>query len=525
MPNSLLSDPLAFGMYYCPEHFRDKSPDFHVHIIRAALANQYLAVVAPRGSSKSTLLTFLIPLWSICARRCRYIIILQSTFEKASTSIATIADEIRDNDDLKSAFGVKLERDSRGDMIFVHPPQAGEASGWRTRVLGKGADQIVKVRGEKFGAYRPDLILIDDLEDDVTSRNKDLREQLRMDFNRAVLPAVDPKKHQIIAIGTIFHDDSLISRLVNPDYFPKFKKLFFTARYKDPVTNIETSIWPERWSLDELKELETEDPNVFATEMMNDPASGDMSKFKKSDFRYWRMRENEYILYDDTDTVCAKGKMTDCKWAVACDLAWEERRDSDFSVILPGFLTPNSEILLDEYTCVKGLRPDQMFEILFPMVKRLTQLTKEPGPVGFEKAKLEKVVKWLMEKEMRRRNEFIWLKDVLWDADKLQRIYTRLQPRYAQHVIYHRHGMTELEYQLMRIPHGTHDDLPDAAQSLVQLLVYPKVEKKEPAKKNAEDEFNWWREKAKSWQHPQKQVYRFGQKNKPVNIPAQESFR
>ena len=486
-----------------------------MHIIRAALAHQYLAVVAPRGSSKSTLLTFLIPLWSICAKRCRYIIILQSTFEKASTSIATIADELRDNDDLRSAFGVKLERDSRGDMIFVHP------DGFRTRVLGKGADQVVKVRGEKFGAYRPDLILIDDLEDDVTSRNQDLRQQLRTDFNRAVLPAVDPKKHQVVAIGTIFHDDSLISRLVNPDYFPKFKKLKFTARYGTP----ETSIWPERWSLDELKAMELEDPNTFATEMMNDPSSGESSRFLKKDFRYWRMRENEYILYDETDTVCAKGKMTDCKWAIACDLAWEERRESDFSVILPGFLTPNSEILLDEYTCLKGMRPDQMFEMMFPLAKRLSQLTKEVGPIGFEKAKLEKVIKWLLEKEMRRRNEFIWVKELIWDADKLQRIYTRLQPRYAQHVMYHKHGMTELEYQLMRIPHGTHDDLPDALQGLVQLLSFPKQASQPSQKKNAEDEFNWWREQARIWKKPEVKKYRFGQKNKPFELPALKSFR
>ena len=224
--------------------------------------------------------------------------------------------------------------------------------------------------------------------------------------------------------------------------------------------------------------------------------------------------------------MCSKGSLRDCQWSIACDLAWEERRTSDYSVAMPGFLTPSNEILVDTYLCKKGLRPDELFEWLFVAVARLKKVTGSNGFIGFEKAKLEKVVKWLLEKEMRRRGEFLLLKDLIWDSDKLQRIYTRLQPRYAQHAIFHQKGMDELEYQLIRIPSGTHDDLPDTLQGLCQLLSYPKNTPSCPPKKDAEAEFNWWRQKAiDSRVKTPVTKFPFGKRKAFVGIPATNSYR
>jgi hypothetical protein len=513
-------------MYYAPEHFTDVSPTFHVEILNAALNYQYLAVVAPRGSSKSTLLTFLLPAWAICFKKHHHIVLLQSTFEKAATSIATITDLLR-SDQVKTDFGMVIEKDTKGEVIFRHP------DGFRIRVIGKGAEQMSKIRGEKFGAWRPNLIIMDDLEDDVTAKNAELRVQTRQLFDRAVVKSVDKAKHQIIAIGTIFHDDCLISRLIHKDYYPDYKKLFYQVRMSrnsfNPVTETyeaeEYSLWPERWSMAEIQQEELDDPDTFSTEMMNNPSSGASAKFKKEDFREWRMADGQYLLYDDTGTIVSKGPMKDCVWAISCDLAWEERRTSDFSVAMPGFLTPQNEILIDTYLCKRGLRPDELFEWLFVASARLQKLTGSVGYIGFEKAKLEKVVKWLLEKEMRKRGKFLLLKDLIWDSDKLQRIYTRLQPRYAQHVVYHQKGMDELEYQLIRIPSGTHDDLPDAEQGLCQLLSYPKQGSKPAAKTTAEDEFKWWQKQTQIVKHPEKKSYVFGRKERIKEIPSSRSYR
>jgi len=230
----------------------------------------------------------------------------------------------------------------------------------------------------------------------------------------------------------------------------------------------------------ELEELEKNKPTVFAKEYMNDPVSGSNVRFEKKDFRYWRNENGRYILFGPENEVLTTGLLSDCRAAIACDLAWKEKRSSgaDSTVILPGFLTPDSNILLDDYVTKTGMRPDEFIEQIFLMVERLQKITGGDVPVGFEKAMLENVTQWMMKKDMKRRNQFISTRELVWDADKETRIEIRLQPRYSQHAIFHKQGMGDLEQQLLRFPSATHDDLIDAEQGLVQLLKFPKGKSK-----------------------------------------------
>jgi hypothetical protein len=471
-------NPLLFGMYYCPHHFRKNSPAFHLKILKSAIKYKFLSIAAPRESAKSTMLSFLYPLHCICFKKKRFIIMVSNTFSKAAQSLETIKYEIKDNVKLKQHFNIEIIKDAEGNSIF-------KQNDFQTRVLCKGAEQIGSVRGEKFGAYRPDLVLVDDLEDDELVRNPDRRLALKEAYDQALIPAADKEFGQILVVGTILHYDSLMSNLVSKDYYPEYKKLFFKAKIEKD--NKIFSLWPEKWSVDYLQYLEKEKPSVFAKEYQNDPVSGVLSKFNRSDFRYWQASSNNYTLLDEYNRPAYKGLLSDCKAAIACDLAWEIKRSNDFSVILSAFLTPQSDILIDSYICKKGLRPNEIEEILFSLEARLKSITGSSVPIGFEKAKLEKVMQWLLKKAMQKRNHFLIFKDLLWDADKITRIVTRLEPRYAQHSIYHKKSMGDLELQLLQIPDGAHDDLPDALQGVVQLLQYPKQEKKEEEKKDMLD--------------------------------------
>jgi hypothetical protein len=190
---------------------------------------------------------------------------------------------------------------------------------------------------------------------------------------------------------------------------------------------------------------------------------------------------------------------------------------------VPAFLTPQSDILVENYICKKGMRPHEIEEVIFSMEERLRTLTGTSVPIGWEKAKLEKVIQFLLTQAMKRRNQFLLFKPLQWDTDKIQRIETRLEPRYAQHTIYHRRNMGELEYQLLRFPSGVHDDLPDALQGLVQLLQYPKTIRKIEVEKD--DEFEWWRNQALKIRKPNKETFIFGVKGKKIEIPAKSAYR
>lgn len=516
-------NPLAWGKIHFPHHFRSTSPAFHMKIMDECLANRYLAIQAPRESAKSTIAAFLYVIHCVAFKKKRHIVILQNTFKKAKETLNTIKNEFKENDKLKRQHGVTVFRDAEGDSILKHP------DGFKTRLFCTGYEQMGSVRGEKFGAYRPDLIVLDDLEDDDMVRNPERRQNLMDNFDDAIVPAKDMETGQIIAIGTILHDDCLMSKLVSPDYYKEYRKLFYVALFNDRITKKERSLWEQKWSVADLKEIQRTKPSKFAKEYQGDPVSGSLKNFDKKDFRQWHVEENHYVLLDSHGKVVSKGLLSDCRASIGCDFAWEEKKGSDFCVAMPIYLTPNSDILVDDYFCERGVRPNQLEEVLFLMEKKLRDTTNKLVYIGMEKAKIEKVMKWFLKQAMRRRNRFLTIKDIPWVHDKVSRMVIPLQPRYKMHTVYHKSGMGELEYQLMRIPSGTHDDLPDALQVAVRCLEFaPKKKEENVSRDTFEDShFNWLRERHIKAQKPKtKTPFVFGKKLfGSTAIPAKTSWR
>lgn len=467
----------------------------------------------------STLLCFNLPINRICYKKKRFIIIISNTFSKAAKHLQTIKEEILHNQFLKALHpNITLEKDAEGDAIFVHP------DGFKTEVLCKGYEQIPSIRGLKFGAYRPDLIIGDDMEDDEMVLSQERRKKLQDDFDTALIPAGDRDNCQFIFIGTVLHDDALIAKLISPEYYHEYKKLKYVAHI-DADTPNERSLWNEKWTVEQLKEIRKTKPATYAKELQNDPVAGGERRFKRDDFRYWRMAGAEFTVMDtDVRKPVGKGSFRDCKAAIACDLAWSEKRTADRTVLMPGLLTPDNNILLLEYVHELGLRPDRIADYLFTMVERLEKMTGTYVSVGFEKAMLENVTKWVLREEMKKRNKPIVTKELLWDKDKLARIESRLMPRYSQHMIFHLEGMGDLEHQLERFPYGTHDDLIDAEQGLVQLLQFPKTHLKGEI---PEDNFNWWRKQAlKLRQKPKHRLGVFSVNKKQIpSIPYKVTWK
>ena len=502
-----------WGNYFFPHHFRGPSPKFHIKIIKETEKNDLLAVAAPRESAKSTIINFLVPIKAIALKKRRFVVIIQSTYEKACGSLETIKKEVVENQRLKDAYGIGMRRDAKGDTIFRHP------DGFEIQVLCAGREQIPDLRGRKFGAYRPDLIILDDVEDDEMVKNPERRVEMQRYFDDVVMLLGERGRVQLIMIGTILHDDSQMAKMVSPNEYKAFRKLLY--RGLNEIKGQKVSLWSYKWTVDELIEMSKVNPIKFAKEIQNDPSTGLLQDIHREDFRYWYVEEGQAVLLGESGQIAYRYDLSTCKAAVSCDLAWEEKREGDYSVIMAGFLTPQSDILIESYISKKGLRPFEIYEILFSLEDRLRSITGSSVPFGFEKAKLEKVIQFLLKQEMKKRNKYLIFKDLLWDRDKITRIVTRLQPRYRQHAIFHKKNMGDLEAQLVRVRSAKHDDLADAAQGLVQLLEYPKKEKK-PKKK--EDAFMWWRKQAIEFRtKPQqrKKPYVYGMKNKRFEIPAQ----
>ena len=475
----------------------------------------YVAIKAPRGSAKSTVTTFLDTIHGITLKRERFIVIVQNTYAKAAGSLNNIKYEFRYNKKLIDDFGVDMEvKDAEGDTIFSH------GDGFMCRVLCKGADQLGSIRGERFGAYRPTLIIVDDIEDDEMVKNPERREELEKQFNEVLNYAGEAGETRIVVDGTILHDDSLLAKMISADKYTRFEKLKFMAR--NIVGNEKVSLWPEKWSVADLDQMERDDPVGFAKEMQGDPSSGTLETIDRQDFRYWKVVDNKIILMNKDGSTNGKWEFTDCRAAIACDLAWEEKKASDYSVVVPGLVTPNNDLLICDYISKRGLRPNELEEIIFEMSERYGKLTGKRVPIGFEKAKLEKVMKWFLQEAQRRRDEWLLLKDISWGTtDKIERVMNRLANRYAQHSIYHKTGMGDLENQLVRLKSSAHDDIADAVSMLPEMLSYAPKKKTAPPK---DDMFEILRKHTKGYIEKNKSEYIFGQQSRNNIIKSKEAL-
>jgi predicted phage terminase large subunit-like protein len=253
------------GVYLSPLYDQaSPTPDFHREgweiycsdVLAAALA-------APRGHAKSTAFTHDFILANVCFRTARYVIIIGSSEEMAVEHLGDIANELRDNEELRQEFRIKeLIQDQKTDIIVEC------LDGYQFRILARGAEQ--KIRGRKWKGRRPDLIVGDDLEDDEQVENKDRRKKFRKWFFRAAKQALR-LGGRIRVHGTILNKDALLNHLIH-------NKSWVSKVYKahKSFSDFIDILWPERFSEAILRAIRQEfinegDSAGYSQEMLNDP--------------------------------------------------------------------------------------------------------------------------------------------------------------------------------------------------------------------------------------------------------------
>ncbi|HCO7983963.1 TPA: hypothetical protein OB722_005207, partial [Escherichia coli] len=227
---------------YFPHYVRNPAKsELHKYLfsrlpqVVASPAPENDAIAAPRGEAKSTLVTQLFTLWNIIRAIKHYPVIIMDSIDQAYPMLEAIKAELEFNPRLKNDF----------------PEVCGQGRVWRmgtivtannikVTVAGSGK----KLRGLRHGPYRPDLVILDDIENDEMVRNPEQRDKLHDWLTRTVMPLGEAGgKTDIIYIGTILHYDSVLSRTLNN---PMWK----TARFKAVIQ------WPANMKLwDDWEEL------------------------------------------------------------------------------------------------------------------------------------------------------------------------------------------------------------------------------------------------------------------------------
>lgn len=248
--------------------------------------------IAPRAHAKSTALTTIYILAEVLFRTSDYVILLGSTEEFAAEQLGNISEELRTNEDLRKHFLINtFEIDSRTDIIV------NCKDGHRFRILCRGAEQ--RIRGRLWKGKRPNLLVMDDAEDDEQVENADRRNKFSRWFFRAAKQALG-RYGKTRVHGTILHDDSLLNKLRKND---SWKHLFYKAH--DGFDDFSNILWEEQWPEERLRGRRQEfidgmDAAGYSQEFLNDPLDHSDAFLRKDDFI--PMMDEDY---DSHKIICA----------------------------------------------------------------------------------------------------------------------------------------------------------------------------------------------------------------------------
>ena len=446
--------------------------------------NPLVAIAAPRAHGKSTAITHAYLLAALLFRDRKFALIVSDTESQAVNFLSDIKEELINNDDLISLFGVKgLIKDSQTDIIVEFE------DGDQFRVLVRGAEQ--RVRGLKWDQKRPDLILCDDLEGDEQVLSKDRREKFRRWFYAALLPC--RSQHGIVRIvGTILHLDSLLNRLMPPEYDGNYTvveplKVYSTrkkvewrsVRYRAHSEDYTQILWKDRYTADffiDKKDDYTKQgiPEVYAQEFLNYPVDESTAYFKRTDFIEIPRFTLEAIRHKEKKLV----------YYAAVDFAISTRERSDYTVIAIGGI--DSDGIMNIIDIRRG-RWDAL-----EIVDEMFAVQKKYDPHYFvtEKGAIEKAIGAILRREQISRQSYMNLMPMTPTKDKQARARS-FQARFKAGGVKFDKGASwynELEEEMVRFPKARHDDQVDALSWLG--LVVDQVHEADSPEEEAEYEYH-----------------------------------
>src|SRR6185295_2734295 len=164
-----------------------------------------LAIVAFRGSAKSTIMNLSYPLWAILGKQQKkYVLIAGQTQQQARQHLKNLKDELEHNELLRKDLGPFTEQEDEWNSYSLVLENYG------ARISAISTDQAI--RGTRHGAHRPDLIICDDIEDLSSVKTRENRDKTFEWLTGEVIPAGD-RNTRLIVIGNLLHEDSLLMRM------------------------------------------------------------------------------------------------------------------------------------------------------------------------------------------------------------------------------------------------------------------------------------------------------------------------
>lgn len=289
----LVEEPWDAHRYLFSHRHPERSSLAHRECVAAIWGEERrVSIEGFRGFGKSTLLEEALIIRA--ARRMhRNMLIVAASETRAIERLAAIKNEILTNEKLEATFGSLKGEPWQETKVVL-------ANGTCIQALGR--DQ--SILGLKYLDWRPDAVLVDDVEPADEIRSDQERAKTWGWFTRALVPSLDsPLNSWIRVLGTRRGNGSLSERLENSGW----KTAKFPIERLDEGGN-RAATWKAKFPLheiDNLKELYRGDMHAFDQEFMCRAYSEEARVFRSQDFhceRQERSWQAVFVMYDPART-------------------------------------------------------------------------------------------------------------------------------------------------------------------------------------------------------------------------------
>lgn len=404
-----------------------------------------LALAAPRGFAKSTLLSFLLPTWSICQDRKHFIILISNTQAQAKKFLQMVRYEFETNGRLKKAYPELTPNKVKWSDEEIELKRNGKLA-HKIVAIGAGA----QLRGLRFLQYRPDLIILDDVENEEMVDSEIRREDLKAWLDRTVLHV--NAKADVVVIGTVLHEMSLLNRVVRQQLDEDKRSYSHWTRKVFQSLELNESTWEAYQSTSDLETLRKHDPEAFMQEKQNEPLGLGYKSFDKPEF--W------------TEQRFRSDWPSEMSISITCDPASTNKEYSDETAIIVAGWDSKACLWVIDMEHNKYTEPDQIIDRLLFHWQRWTEFCKDRPSyslyaMGIGKIAFQKYLMDQFKQSCKLRKMYPYVVQLKEDRDKTRRI-RQLVPLFTQNRIFLRPEQTYLEQQLRAFPKGRYDDCGDA---------------------------------------------------------------
>lgn len=426
-------DKLWFFKTYFPHYFKLPFANFHREIveimdIRGEDAPATIAIQAPRGHGKSTIVSFANIIHEIVYKKRRFIVLVSATEDMAIRFVMRIRLEFENNPRLLSDFG-----DMKGKPWSDEELVANGVTLW-----ARGTGQAL--RGAVSGADRPDLVIMDDIETDELVRNPRRIEKLRKWVLETVYPAMD-LQGTLYMIGTKLARNSVLAQFLKDETW--IRREYVAIMDGKPL-------WPNKFSLKTLEAIKRKIGSVaFNKEYMGNPKDEE-GLFREEWIRYYEEVDTRRLrVYMALDPSVGSGESNDYK-----------------AIVIIGVDSDGIIYVLDAW--IRKASIEEMIRKLYMKWEEYHALV-----IGIETNVFQKVLLTLLDREARERGLYLPIRGIEQRVAKEARI-ARLSPLVERGIIRFRKGQGDQDLlieQLLYFPNSSvNDDGPDALEMAVSIL-------------------------------------------------------